>query len=112
MDREPQDPGIQRHLFDNDGCIPNNPELPLLVYPGALPASGDLPSGCKALFRENGWEVAWRDGVFPYHHYHRIVHEVWGFQRLSTPDLRRRVGRRCKGRDGGRGRDPHWRGAL
>jgi uncharacterized protein YjlB len=78
MDREPQDPGIQRHLFDNNGCVPNNSELPLLVYPGALPASGDLPSGCEALFRENGWEVAWRDGVFPYHHYHRIVHEVLG----------------------------------
>ena len=36
MNREPQDPRIQRHLFEDDGCIPNNPELPLLVYPGAL----------------------------------------------------------------------------
>ena len=36
MDREPQDPGIQRHLFDNDGCIPENSELPLLVYLGTL----------------------------------------------------------------------------
>jgi uncharacterized protein YjlB len=84
MNREPQDPGIRRHLFDNDSCIPNNPELPLLVYPDALPASSDLPSGCEALSRENRWEVAWRDGIFPYHHYHRIVHEVLGIIRGSA----------------------------
>jgi hypothetical protein len=32
MVREPQNPGIHRHLFDNDSCIPGNSELRLLVY--------------------------------------------------------------------------------
>jgi hypothetical protein len=32
MAREPQNPGIHRHLFDDDSCIPDNSELRLLVY--------------------------------------------------------------------------------
>ena len=54
MDRQPRDPEVRRHLFEDDGRIPNDPELPLLLYPGALSASDDLPSECEALFRENG----------------------------------------------------------
>jgi uncharacterized protein YjlB len=84
MTPQPQDYEIQRRLFDDDSRIPNNPELPLLVYPGALPASDDLPSECEALFRENGWEGAWRDGVFSYHYYHSTAHEVLGIVRGSA----------------------------
>jgi uncharacterized protein YjlB len=84
MDRQPQQPEVQAHLFEDDGRIPNNPDLPLLVYPGALPASDDLPSECEALFRENGWGGTWRDGVFPYHHYHSTTHEVLGIVRGSA----------------------------
>jgi uncharacterized protein YjlB len=78
MDREQQEPEARTHLFEDDGRIPNNPELPLLVYSQALPASTDLPSECEALFRENGWGASWSDGVFPYHHYHSTAHEVLG----------------------------------
>lgn len=33
-------PGIEvrEHFFEDEGRIPNNPMLPLLVYPRALPA--------------------------------------------------------------------------
>jgi len=66
-----------------DGGIPNNPELSLLLYPGALSVSDDLPSECAALVRENGWGGAWRDGVFSYHHYHSTAQEVLGL--LEAP---------------------------
>jgi hypothetical protein len=36
----------------DDSRIPNNPKLPLLVYPGALSVSDDLPSECEVLFDE------------------------------------------------------------
>ncbi len=60
--------------FEDDGTIPNNPTLPLLLYPQAL--DGPDPSRCKDLLSENGWGGAWADGVFPYHHYHSVSHEV------------------------------------
>ena len=69
-------PGIEvrEYSFADDGRIPNNPTLPLLVYPQAL--TGQAPSRCKELLAENGWGGAWVDGVFPYHHYHSTSHEV------------------------------------
>ena len=65
----------------DDGRIPNNPKLPLLVYPGALYVSDGLPSECEVLFGENGWGGTWRGRVFTYHHYHSTVHEVLGIVR-------------------------------
>jgi uncharacterized protein YjlB len=73
---------VQAHLFTDDGAIPNNPELPLLVYPGALdPAVGDLASSFEALFAGNGWGGSWRNGIFPFPHYHSRAHEVLGIAR-------------------------------
>ena len=79
-----QEPQVQAHLFEEDGRIPNNPRLPLLVYHGVLPRSDAPPSECEALFRENGWGGSWRDGVFSYHHYHSTAHEVLGVVRGSA----------------------------
>ena len=76
MDEQPQEAEIQQHLFEDDGSIPNNPNLPLLVYPGALPEPERQPSRCKELLAENGWGGAWVNGVFSYHHYHSTSHEV------------------------------------
>src|SRR5215210_4643668 len=71
-----QETEVQEYLFKDDGRIPNNPTLPLLVYLQVL-AKPDLdPSRCKELLAENGWGGAWVDGVFPYHHYHSNAHEV------------------------------------
>jgi uncharacterized protein YjlB len=67
---------VQEHFFEDDGRIPNNPEVPLLVYPGALGESHVSPSRCKELLAENGWGGAWVNGVFSYHHYHSNAHEV------------------------------------
>lgn len=76
MDDRTQQIEVQEHFFGEDGRIPNNPKLPLLVYPGALGESDLSPSRCKELLAENGWGGAWVDGVFSYHHYHSNAHEV------------------------------------
>jgi uncharacterized protein YjlB len=67
---------IGEYRFEDDGGIPNNPTLPLLVYPRALVGPEIDPSRCKTLLTKNGWGGSWVDGVFPYHHYHSTSHEV------------------------------------
>ena len=64
------------YSFEDDGTIPNNPNLPLLLYPRALEETDLSASGAKELLAENGWGGAWVNGVFPYHHYHSTSHEV------------------------------------
>lgn len=62
--------------FEDDGSIPNNPELPLLIYPQVLSAEQKSSTACKDLLNSNGWGNAWVDGIFSYHHYHSTTHEV------------------------------------
>jgi uncharacterized protein YjlB len=76
MRERPQNIEVREYRFEDDGRIPNNPTLPLLVYLQVL-AEGDLnPSRLRELLAENGWGGAWVNGVFPYHHYHSVSHEV------------------------------------
>ena len=64
--------------FADDGDIPNS-ALPLIVYKGAIdPAAGDPAVAFETLFRRNGWGGSWRNGIYPFHHYHSNVHEVLG----------------------------------
>jgi len=67
---------VGEYGFEDNGSIPNNPTLPLLVYPQALDEPELDPSRCKGLLSENGWGGSGIDGVFPYHHYHSTSHEV------------------------------------
>lgn len=53
----------------------NHPKWPLLVYPAAGRAD---PEYFEALFTRNRWPAAWRNGVFPFHHFHSNSHEVLG----------------------------------
>lgn len=66
------------YYFKDDGSIPNN-KLPLLIYHGAFKVAGqDGAAWLEKRFAENNWANSWRNGVFPYHHYHSITHEVLG----------------------------------
>ena len=62
-----------------DDRIPNNQKLPLLVYPKAFSVLNNDPiSICESLFIANNWQGCWRNGIFSYHHYHSMAHEVLG----------------------------------
>ncbi len=65
----------ETHRFEDDGAIPNSP-LPVLIYHELEAArhAGD----CEELFGSNGWVPDWRDGIFSFHHFHSIAHEVLG----------------------------------
>ena len=68
-------------LFNDDGAVPNNPVLPALVYRGALDLSGqrDPAAAIEAMFAANGWgHGMWRNGIFPFVHYHSMIHETLG----------------------------------
>ena len=69
---------IELYRLADDGAIPNNAALPLIVYRGALPPSGDVAATFETLFARNGWSGGWRADIFAYHHYHSTAHEVLG----------------------------------
>ncbi len=65
---------VQIKVSMNNG-IPNNPHLPVLIYPGVLKtglSSGDIVS----LYARNHWGKAWVYSLFDFHHYHYAAHEV------------------------------------
>jgi uncharacterized protein YjlB len=67
-------------LPPGDG-IPNHPDFPVLLYRAAVADEGDeeTAQALESLFEKNGWPPQWRNGVYPFHHYHSTAHEVLGF---------------------------------
>jgi len=85
-------------LLRDDGRFPNNGILPLLVYPqaveidspgknGVKASSGDAALAVERIFHANGWGSSWRNGVYPYQHYHSTAHEVLGVYAGSSEVL-------------------------
>src|SRR5262245_49296585 len=71
-------------MYKDDGAIPNNPYLPFLVYKKAIDLSGriDPAQVIEETFQANGWnDNMWRNGVFPFPHYHSMIHEAMGVAR-------------------------------
>ncbi|MFN0153674.1 MAG: cupin domain-containing protein [Gaiella sp.] len=80
MNTAPDDIGrIIAHRLAPAGAIPNHPRWPLLVYPCVVAIEGADPAASfEALFNRNRWPAAWRNGVFPFHHFHSNAHEALG----------------------------------
>ena len=73
------DTKITCKILLDDGQIPNNHKLPLLIYPNAFNIFVHDPIlMCESLFTANNWQGCWRNGIFSYHHYHSTAHEVLG----------------------------------
>ena len=72
------------HLGD-DGIFPNS-RLPVLLWRQGIPTDNRSNGAdfIEQLFRDNGWEGTWHNGIFTYHHYHSTAHEVLGIGRGSV----------------------------
>lgn len=69
----------EHFFFDENGWVPNNAALPVLVYHGVLTGSSEeAAEAFERLFARHGWPPQWRDTVYDYHHYHSTAHEVLG----------------------------------
>ncbi len=70
-------------MFADDGSVPNNPRLPFLIYRGVIDLTGtpDPEEAVEKVFRANGWGETWRNGIYPYVHYHSMIHEGMGMAR-------------------------------
>ena len=70
-------------LLEGDGETPNNPRLPLIFYrsPVALADAPDPAAVFEVLFADHDWKPEWRDGIYPYNHFHTSTHEVLGIAR-------------------------------
>src|ERR1700733_3633838 len=66
-------------LLKENGWMPNNARLPVLLYRAAVPNKGDVAAALEKMFAANHWPPEWRNGVSSYHHYHSTAHEVLGF---------------------------------
>jgi uncharacterized protein YjlB len=68
----------QEIIIADDGTFPGN-RLPALLYKNVL----DIPllfpaTHVRHLFKKNDWSNSWDAGIFTYHHYHSVTHEVLG----------------------------------
>lgn len=71
------------YRFRDDGETPNNPRFPLIHYLSAvmLDERYDPAAMFEVLFNHHGWVDQWRDGIYPYLHFHTKAHEVLGIAR-------------------------------
>ncbi|MFN8688305.1 MAG: cupin [Acidobacteriota bacterium] len=65
----------EAHLLGANGWVPNHERLPLLLFRQAFRGGVDA---CERFIRSSGWQPEWRNGVYPFHHYHSTAHELLG----------------------------------
>ena len=72
----------QHFLITEADTSPNNGELPLILYKAAVQFGDKEPESVfEEIFWGNAWADGFRDGTFPFHHYHSAAHEVVGVAR-------------------------------
>ncbi|MFZ4452400.1 cupin domain-containing protein [Salibacterium aidingense] len=62
-------------IFKDDGEIPNNEALPVILYSSVF---SEQTEECRRIFERHNWTNSWIGGVFDFHHYHSNAHEVLG----------------------------------
>jgi uncharacterized protein YjlB len=68
----------EKYFVEDDGLF-HNSRLPILFYPKILRLPKLFPAAkIKKFFQENNWKNNWKQGIYTYHHYHSITHEVPG----------------------------------
>jgi uncharacterized protein YjlB len=68
----------EQYLFKDDGQIPNS-KFPLLLYKAAFAERNrEGAAWLEKRFTQHDWTNSWRNGIYPYHHYHSTSHEVLG----------------------------------
>jgi uncharacterized protein YjlB len=71
-------PSITSFVFQDDGTYPNN-RLPLVLFKQINSGTPTIdPAIIETLFHGNNWVNSWRNGLYPFHHYHSTAHEVLG----------------------------------
>lgn len=74
----------EKYFVKDDGVFPNN-SLPILFYPKVLDLPRLFPAiAVTGLFQKNNWANNWRQGIYTFHHYHSITHEVLGVCKGET----------------------------
>ncbi|GER71834.1 hypothetical protein BpJC7_31370 [Weizmannia acidilactici] len=66
---------ISTAYLEDGGTIPNNPDLPVLIYHGVFKGRTEQ---IEETFQKNNWGNNWEWTIFPYHHFHSTSHEVLG----------------------------------
>ncbi|MSU88250.1 cupin [Rhodobacteraceae bacterium 2CG4] len=61
--------------FAQNGSVPNNPSLPVMLLRGAFTPGADCAQ-IRHRFARNGWGGAWAWRIFDHHHYHLSAHEA------------------------------------
>ena len=79
-----KDAQITPHYFQDDGVVPNS-VFPLIIYQNALSLPENDPARAfEQVFAANRWSRSWRNGIYPFHHYHATAHEVLGIAQGSA----------------------------
>ncbi len=73
------EPEVISKPLEDDGTFPNNPSHSLVLYKKAIKFSeGKGADIIEEIFHGNKWGGSWRNGIYPFHHYHSTAHEVLG----------------------------------
>lgn len=65
--------------LQENGSIPNNPQLPVLVYRKIFDTDiADKDKKFQQCFEESNWKGTWKNGLYDYCHFHSSSHEVLG----------------------------------
>jgi uncharacterized protein YjlB len=68
----------KRLSLSDDGIFPNS-KYPVLLYHNSFEKDGDdLANWLIKRFNQHGWSEAWKNDIYPFHHYHSTAHEVLG----------------------------------